>query len=185
VDALNHFTVAVLSADRKSLFGGAQGVLRTDGSFEQNSSDQAIHFTGQIAPDHQTVAITAQGLRSGAITVSVPGIQKKAAFNPLPDALVGTFNGSATAVNGDRIQDVLLSIDPGGNATLEAPVISKNFTLFGYFHIAPDGRVLDSSGNGEAGRLQASGSALVLTITFQTTGSPAYTNTFVVPLQRF
>jgi hypothetical protein len=181
VDNENRFTVWAVSRDRQTVARSAQGALKADGSFEVTSADGVVRFTGQIAADRQSAAITATRPDFLSFTVTAPRLPD---VGLLPSTLVGTFHGSATAANSDRL-DLEMSIDPGGNCTSRAAMIQAGFSLlrqqFGTLYVTADGRLTDPDGNREVGLLQVSGNSLMLTYTFLQSG---YENTFQGPLQR-
>ena len=177
VDPQNKFTVWAVSKDRQTVARAAQGQLNPDGSFDVFSADNLVHFTGQVAADRQSAKITAA--RQGFVTFSVTA-PRATDVDALPNTLVGTFNGSGVAANGDRLQ-VRLSIDPGGNSTFEGEVVQPNSTTgllqFNHFSVTSDGRL-------DAGILQVQNNKLVLTYNYQDQAR-SYQNTFQVPLQPF
>jgi uncharacterized repeat protein (TIGR01451 family) len=182
VDTQGKFTVWAVSGDRQTVQRGAQGTLRADGSFDVTTTDGTVRFTGQIAANGQTAAITVA--RTGAVTFTVTAA-RSTGVTQLPASLVGTFNGSATAANGDQIR-VMFTNDPGGLSTFEADVnqvgtIPTVRHQFATFAVTADGRLVDTSTNRTIGTIQTAGNTLVLSYTFQQTG---YQNTFQVPLQR-
>jgi hypothetical protein len=191
VDPQNRFTVWAFTPDGQTVTRAAQGHVKADGSFDVFSSDQLVHFTGQIAADRQSAAITAA--RSGFVpfTVTAPRLQDVDP-TPLPNYLVGTFNGTGAANDGSSLT-VRMSIDPGGNATFEDEAVPVNTVTrrlqFAHFYVtlAPDGRgrVLDPNGNQpiQVGTLQVQNNVLVLTYNFSQGGSSPYQNQFQVQLQ--
>jgi hypothetical protein len=181
VDPQNRFTVWAVSANRQTVAHAAQGKLNPDGSFDVFSPDQqVVHFTGQIAADGKSATITAARAGFGMFSVTAPRVPD---VGPLPNTLVGTFNGAGVAANGDQLQ-VRLSIDSGGNSTFEGDAIRANSNgalgQFGHFYVTSDGRLTDPGTNGEAGILQVQNGMLVLTYNY---GAGSYHNRFQVPLQ--
>jgi uncharacterized repeat protein (TIGR01451 family) len=182
VDSRNKFTVWAVSADRSTVQRSAQGTLNQDGSFDVFSADQSVRFTGQVAADGQSARVEAT--RQGFVTFGVTA-PRAPDVNPLPDNLVGTWNGFGVAANGDRLQ-VRLSIDPTGNSTFHGDVVRTGATTrnqFAHFYITPQGQVINPDGNQQVGTLQQQGGQLVFTYTFQHSAPPPYTQTFQVPLQ--
>jgi uncharacterized repeat protein (TIGR01451 family) len=178
VDAQGKFTVWARSQDGQIVAESAQGVLNAAASFDVTSSDGLVHFTGQVAADRQTARITAA--RTGFVAFTVTA-SRRADVNALPGALVGTFKGSGAANNGDRLQ-VRLSIDPGGNATLEAEVLGTTAARqFATLDVSPAGVLISPDGNRQVGVLQGANGALTLTYNYVLTQT-GYQNTFPVPL---
>jgi uncharacterized repeat protein (TIGR01451 family) len=183
VDPTNHFTVWAVSKDHQTIQRAAQGKLNPDGSFDLFSSDAVVHFTGKIAANHLSATITAMRVNGPSFTVTAP---RAPDVGPLPNNLVGTFNGFATGPGGERFQ-VRLSIDPGGNSTFEGEVVQLSLSpirfQFAHFYVTADGILTNPANNAQLGVLQVQNNALVLTYNFQHAGPPPYQNTFHVQLQ--
>jgi uncharacterized repeat protein (TIGR01451 family) len=179
VDDENNFTVTTLP-DGLAPALAAQGQLNADGSFVVVTSNGQARFTGQIGPNGQSATVTVQ--RNGPASYSVL-MPRTPDFNPLPDTLVGTFSGFATNAAGDRLR-VLLTIDPGGNATFEGDVIQLFPTNLrfrsGAYQVYPDGRI--GFGGQIDGVLRPAGNSLLLVYNY--TGENGYQSVFQVPLSR-
>jgi uncharacterized repeat protein (TIGR01451 family) len=178
VDPQNHFTVATVAGDGKSLGEGAQGTLNPDGSFRANGINSRASFTGQIDPLGQMAVVTVQRNGLTPYTVTLP---RTPSFSTLPGALVGTFLGSATNPAGDRLQ-VLLTIDPEGNSTFQGDLTlaspNHNFRT-GSYQVTPGGQL---GFNGQMdGMVQPETGSLLLT--YQWIGHN-YRSTFHVLLIR-
>jgi len=180
VDAQGKFTVWARSPDGQTVSESAQGMLNANGSYDVMSTDGVVHFTGQVAANGQTAQITAA--RSGFVPFTITA-SRRPDVNALPAALVGTFTGSGTGANGDRFQ-VWLSIDPGGNTTLEADVIqstSGGAKQFATLQVSPNGVLTSPTSSGQVATLQGTTGALTLTYNF-VVAATGYQNTFQVPL---
>jgi uncharacterized repeat protein (TIGR01451 family) len=184
VDSQNRFTVWAVSKDRTTVARSAQGHINNDGSFAAASTDSLVQFTGQISADKQSAMITAQ--RTGFVSFSVTA-PRAPDVGPLPDNLVGTWNGFGQAANGDRLQ-VAISIDPGGNSTFQATMVPAGAGItrlqFAHFYITPDGRITDPNTNQQVGTLQVQGNQVVLNYNFQSSNPTPYQNNFQVQLQQ-
>ena len=150
------------------------------GSYDVMSADGRVHFTGQVAADGSTAMITAA--RSGFVPFTITA-SRRPDVDALPAALVGTFTGSGVGANGDRFQ-VWLSIDPGGNATLEADVIqttSGGAKQFATLQVSPNGVITSPTSSGQIAALQATNGGLALQYHF-VVSETGYQNTFQVSL---
>jgi uncharacterized repeat protein (TIGR01451 family) len=176
VDAQGKFTVWARSQDGTTIATSAQGVVNPDGSFSATSVDGLVQFSGQISADHQTATIAAN--RPGVLNFSLTAL-RRVDVNALPAGLTGTFKGAGAAANGDQFQ-VRLSIDPGGNATVQAQVIGLGLQ-FATLQVMPNGVLISPDGNRQVGTLQAGNNGLILTYNY-VVASVGYQNTFQVAL---
>jgi uncharacterized repeat protein (TIGR01451 family) len=178
VDPQGRFTVVSRPAPTAPNLS-SQGVLRADGSFDVFSASGRIRFSGRIDPASGAATLNVQG---DGITPYAVRMPKTPDFSQLPETLVGTFVGFATNRQGDRIR-VLMTIDPGGNATFEADLVQL-FPSFlrdraGAYQVTPDGQV--GFGGDLDGILLRAGTSLVLVYEYT---AQEYQSIFQIPLVR-
>jgi len=181
VDPNGRFTVWARSQDGSTIAHWAQGAISAAGTLDVTSTDNAVHFTGQLSADRQTAQITAARSNADSFTVTAA---RQPDVNAVPTQYANTFNGNGLSANGDQLA-VALSIDPGGNATVAARAVNGfgvAVRQFSTLAVTPDGKLVSTDGQRQVGTLQTQNSDLVLSYDFQTVG---YENLFSVPLQPF